>query len=206
MTHTTIRLNPNDQLNPVDLVRVTAPTAYTELNQSPSKKTTGFDALLETLGLDSRDYQLLKSCRTSPKQTYPFTVQTPEGIEVWDLVPLKLNKHRILGTWYGYPQCCIDEHITECKNADGVDMKNHPITKKKERLKENNARPSPVIPCWNCLEYPPVDLLKRIREYRQCSIKSPIAVPGVDSWIQAVIAYVRYELKPWSYNRSTKPR
>jgi hypothetical protein len=124
----------------------------------------------------------------------PTIVRFPDRVVIWAITLRKpVHKHAVIGMWYGYPQCCIKEHLFDIEHYRRSGFTDNPIAKKR---KENHPYRGGPVPCNACLTDPYPDFKEQVKRHRQCPIPYPTAVPG-KTWFGAVLCYGRGELKPW---------
>lgn len=112
-------------------------------------------------------------------------------------LPSYVRYHWVMGTYYGYPECCIMEHIEMLAESRRLKSTENFAQRKLELATAKLPVGGPLW-CRKCLEDFKPDTLDRVREHRQAPKPPFVDEPGVINILRALRCWVDNELKPWT--------
>lgn len=112
-------------------------------------------------------------------------------------LPSDVRLRWVLGTYYGYPQCCIMEHIKMAAESRRLKSKENFAQRKLELAAAKLPAGGPLW-CRKCQEDFKPNTLDRVSEHRQSPKPAFTDEPSIINALRALRCWVDNELKPWT--------
>tara|TARA_B100002019_G_C21270173_1_gene601776 strand:- start:2472 stop:3176 length:705 start_codon:yes stop_codon:yes gene_type:complete len=117
-------------------------------------------------------------------------------VRIWILYPSEIEHHWLLGVFYGYPECCIQDHIamlqTHRETGDTT-----PFSDRKRLIKKHKLPANGPMWCLDCIENFNWSIIDGVNKHRVCDTPNFGRPPSMNSYLEAILAWSKGELKPW---------
>lgn len=170
-------------------------------------KTEAFDTLMTAANLPFRKTDLTG---WRPEKDHPITLSGNayhthrnffihhggELIKLSFLYPTTVNYHWLLGNYYGYPDCCIQDHIKRLALVRDP-TNNQLFEEQKERIQKHGLPRGGPVWCNRCITQYTPRVLEEIKEQRLSP--TPLFEGTLaNSHIDAVLHYLQGNMTPWT--------
>jgi len=134
---------------------------------------------------------------------HPFIVRVNGQTRIWAFaIPNELSRNWLIGTYLGYPQCCVAEYEEDLKVSatDGLS----PLEEKRKHLEEHAPNHTAgEVPCWQCIRDVFSDPSRTGNRLIQISTRSQETFwndsnEAFLAFFDAVNAYLGHRLSPWT--------